>query len=115
MRLYTTLSKIFQKAGSIDICLKFLIKHGPSALNTGTAYLSSLSLSGKIPVIKDEVRAYCNGLQILRNNFDPVLDVIDHTFFFHFSDKCVVYTCYECSFIFIFKPACSILSERAQD
>ena len=81
MRLYTTLSKIFEKAGSIDICLKCLIKHGPSALNTGTAYLSSLSLSGKIPVIKDEVRAYCNGLQILRNNFDPVLDVIDNTFF----------------------------------
>ena len=35
--------------------------------------------------------------------------------FFHFSDHCVVYTCFECSLIFIFEPACSILSKRAQD
>ena len=35
--------------------------------------------------------------------------------FFHFSDHCVVYTCFECSLIFIFEPACSILCKRAQD
>ena len=31
---------------------------------------------------------------------------------FHFYDHCVVYTCFECSLIFIFKPACSPRSEQ---
>ena len=42
-------------------------------------------------------------------------EVSENTFVSHFPDHCVVYTCFECSLIFIFEPACSILSERAQN
>ena len=42
-------------------------------------------------------------------------EVSENTFFSHFPDHCVVYTCFECSLIFIFEPSCSILSERAQN
>ena len=35
--------------------------------------------------------------------------------FSHFPDHCVVYTCFECSLMFIFEPSFSVLSERAQN
>ena len=35
--------------------------------------------------------------------------------FAHFPDHCVLYTCFECSLIFIFELSYSILSERAQN